>query len=192
RPRGMVLTFLAVARYGTEDDIDVARAKLAYAADAPVETPEKPALALFDAYVDQRHGDQENASTKSLGAVAGFARLGLPLLEAAARELAGDRNGARAIFARVGAAGAIRRLDGASREPSDTSPAAPRATILSDREHEVATLVAGGRSNLDIAHDLGISHKTVEKHIGSIYRKLGIASRAQIATHVSRGSSRPR
>lgn len=56
---------------------------------------------------------------------------------------------------------------------------------LSSRETEVASLVALGHSNLEIARALVISLKTVEKHLGSIYRKLGIASRTRLIRRMS-------
>ncbi|GAC1570816.1 MAG: helix-turn-helix transcriptional regulator [Candidatus Elarobacter sp.] len=192
RPRGMVMTFLAVAQFGASDDFGPSRSSLERASDAPVETPEKPALALFDAYVDRRNGDRERAEAHARVAVEGFARLRYPLLEAAAREIAGDGSGARAMFAQLGALGELRRLDGSgerrsSTDPVRSQPAASRADVLSAREREIATLVARGHGNLEIARDLAISHKTVEKHVSSIYQKLGFTSRAQLASYVSSG-----
>jgi DNA-binding NarL/FixJ family response regulator len=51
---------------------------------------------------------------------------------------------------------------------------------LSDREREIAALVAAGRSNEQVAQRLFISVATVKFHLGNIYRKLGIARRGQI------------
>ncbi len=75
-----------------------------------------------------------------------------------------------------------------------TAPAAQRipthaavvtADVLSSRELEVASYVALGCANLEIARTLAISHKTVEKHLASIYGKLGIASRTLLARRMS-------
>ncbi len=52
-------------------------------------------------------------------------------------------------------------------------------TPLSLREWEVLRLLLQGLSNKQIAHSLGISHKTVELHLTSIYRKIGVKSRAE-------------
>jgi DNA-binding CsgD family transcriptional regulator len=52
---------------------------------------------------------------------------------------------------------------------------------LSEREREVAVLIAQGRSSREIAEVLVISQRTVETHVGNIYAKLGFNSRAQIA-----------
>ncbi len=52
---------------------------------------------------------------------------------------------------------------------------------LTERERKVATLIAQGKSNREIAHELVISYRTVETHVGTILSKLAFASRAQIA-----------
>ncbi len=53
---------------------------------------------------------------------------------------------------------------------------------LTSREHEIATLVAEGLSNREIAHRLVISKRTVDAHIEHIYAKLGVSSRVQLTT----------
>jgi non-specific serine/threonine protein kinase len=53
--------------------------------------------------------------------------------------------------------------------------------LLTDRERQVAVLVARGSSNRDIAATLFISERTVESHIQHILNKLSFRSRAQIA-----------
>lgn len=49
---------------------------------------------------------------------------------------------------------------------------------LSSRELEVLRELAGGARNSDIAAALGISERTVKAHLGNIYQKLGVTSRA--------------
>jgi DNA-binding NarL/FixJ family response regulator len=49
---------------------------------------------------------------------------------------------------------------------------------LSDRELEVLALVAKGGTNRQIADQLVISEKTVASHVGHIFTKLGVSSRA--------------
>jgi DNA-binding NarL/FixJ family response regulator len=50
---------------------------------------------------------------------------------------------------------------------------------LTDREREVLLLVAGGRSNQEIASDLGISLDTVKSHVKHIFTKLDVRDRSQ-------------
>ena len=52
---------------------------------------------------------------------------------------------------------------------------------LTAREREVATLIAQGKSNREIADSLVVGKRTVETHVANILSKLGFASRAQIA-----------
>jgi tetratricopeptide (TPR) repeat protein len=52
---------------------------------------------------------------------------------------------------------------------------------LTEREREVAILIASGRSNREIAERLVVGNRTVEVHVSNILSKLGFTSRAQIA-----------
>jgi DNA-binding CsgD family transcriptional regulator len=53
---------------------------------------------------------------------------------------------------------------------------------LSERELEVLTLLASGRTNSEIARELFISVGTVKSHTGNIYRKLDARNRAEALT----------
>jgi len=65
--------------------------------------------------------------------------------------------------------------------------ASPRATVrvgrdsLTPSEWRVAQLAANGEGNREIAQSLFVTEKTVEKHLGNSYRKLGITKRSQLA-----------
>jgi DNA-binding NarL/FixJ family response regulator len=50
---------------------------------------------------------------------------------------------------------------------------------LTDREREVLVLIAGGRSNQEIAADLGISIDTVKSHVKHVFTKLAVRDRSQ-------------
>ncbi|MDH2416863.1 response regulator transcription factor [Nocardioides sp. CER19] len=52
---------------------------------------------------------------------------------------------------------------------------------LSDREREVLALVAQGLANKQIASRLGIAERTVKVHLGSVFRRLGVADRTSAA-----------
>lgn len=57
---------------------------------------------------------------------------------------------------------------------------------LTERETEVLRLLARGRSNKEIAHDLTIGEKTVKTHVSNILSKLGVPSRTQAALYAVR------
>jgi DNA-binding CsgD family transcriptional regulator len=177
--RGNVYTLLAAARHARAPDRAKARSYLERAAAAPVETPERAALALFDAYEAARAGDGAAARDLAQGAAEGFARLRYPLFEAAAREAAGENGAALDLYRRCGAVADVARLEGRRDTRSDGAGDAASGP-LSAREREIAELAEAGRSNLEIARTLAITHKTVEKHLASIYRKLGISSRIEL------------
>jgi len=59
--------------------------------------------------------------------------------------------------------------------------AVSEAAPLTRRELQVARLIAGGRSNREIAAELVISQRTAENHVEHILTKLGFTSRAQVA-----------
>lgn len=58
--------------------------------------------------------------------------------------------------------------------------AAKRPDDLTEREQELVALIGLGKSNGDIAQELSLSKRTVEKHIANILSKLGFTSRAQV------------
>jgi DNA-binding NarL/FixJ family response regulator len=55
---------------------------------------------------------------------------------------------------------------------------------LTDREAEVLALLADGRSNAEIARDLGVSLKTVQNHVSHVLAKLQVRDRTQAALRV--------
>lgn len=55
------------------------------------------------------------------------------------------------------------------------------STALTPRELEVLHLVVDGKTNAEIGLNLGISEKTVEKHLEAIFRKMGVVSRVEAA-----------
>ena len=59
-----------------------------------------------------------------------------------------------------------------------------RGPDLTPQETQVARIVALGMSNRDAAAALFVTPKTIEFHLGHIYRKLGVHTRTQLAVHV--------
>jgi DNA-binding NarL/FixJ family response regulator len=65
------------------------------------------------------------------------------------------------------------------------SPEARRASRLTRRQREVVALIARGAADKEIAHDLGISTATAQKHVTNVLRKLGVPNRAAAAAAAS-------
>jgi DNA-binding NarL/FixJ family response regulator len=76
-------------------------------------------------------------------------------------------------FRHLGAAPDLARL-----APLCRAGAVEPAARLTTRERQVLRRVATGRTNRAIAQDLGISEKTVARHVSNIFTKLGVSSRA--------------
>ena len=57
---------------------------------------------------------------------------------------------------------------------------------LTPRELTTLRLMADGRSNKEIANDLGISERTVKTHLGHLFDKLGVTSRTEAAKVAAR------
>jgi DNA-binding CsgD family transcriptional regulator len=74
------------------------------------------------------------------------------------------------------------RASGAAAPPSR----APVSRELTAQELEVALIVGGGATNREAAASLFLSPKTVEAHLGRIYRKLGVRSRTELAALMGR------
>jgi DNA-binding NarL/FixJ family response regulator len=74
---------------------------------------------------------------------------------------------------------------GIDKSPSTAvRPADSWRKLLTEREVEVATMAAQGASNLGIAEVLGITERTVKAHLSSIFEKLDVADRLQLALRV--------
>ena len=58
---------------------------------------------------------------------------------------------------------------------------------LTRRERQMADAVSRGLRNRQIAVEFGISEETVKKHLATIYGKLAINGRVQLAVHVWKG-----
>ena len=108
------------------------------------------------------HGEAEHASALFEESLAGFDAIGA----------APDADRVRARLARLA--------------PSKDRVPAPRRAVsgweaLTRTEYEVVDEVCGGRSNPQVAERLGISRRTVEAHLRSIYSKLGVSTRLALA-----------
>ena len=55
---------------------------------------------------------------------------------------------------------------------------------LTEREHEVLASIATGRSNTATAKELYMSERAVEKHVGSVFQKLGLVHEPEVNRRV--------
>ncbi|MBD5605305.1 MAG: helix-turn-helix transcriptional regulator, partial [Candidatus Eremiobacteraeota bacterium] len=97
--------------------------------------------------------------------------------------LVGRPADALAHYRRIGHGAGIRRLAEIVSVPAE-APAGARIEVLTARARELARLIAAGKSNRDAAASMSVSEKTVEKYLTSMYAKLSLTSRIQLARFV--------
>ncbi|UJW30742.1 LuxR C-terminal-related transcriptional regulator [Saccharothrix sp. AJ9571] len=107
-----------------------------------------------------------------------------------ARELLGD---AARLFERHGAdfwAGRARaELRAAGGDPAELTDG--DLPSLTPQQTQISLLVAGGKTNREIARRLVISHRTVDHHLRNIYTKLGVRSRVELAAMLAKRATAP-
>ena len=84
----------------------------------------------------------------------------------------------RETYARLGAATDLARIGG-----SEEANAPGDSRGLTKREMEVLRLLSAGETNKQIATNLVLSVRTVDRHVSNLYAKLGVSSRAAAATY---------
>ncbi|MGZ9161277.1 MAG: helix-turn-helix domain-containing protein, partial [Candidatus Limnocylindrales bacterium] len=100
--------------------------------------------------------------------------IGLACREIGDMDAAGlEFDGARRTFRELGAAPDLARVDALTGSGDDSRPGG-----LSPREVEVLRAVAAGHTNREIGAELGLSERTIDRHVSNIYTKLGVSSRA--------------
>jgi DNA-binding CsgD family transcriptional regulator len=88
---------------------------------------------------------------------------------------------ATSVFGAVGAKVWERRARDELRAAGARLPRTASGAALTAQEQRIASLVAEGLSNKEIAGRLVLSTKTVEGHLRSMFEKLGVTSRTQVA-----------
>ena len=106
---------------------------------------------------------------------------------AAGEELAMPGPGGQQLVARcLGRAGLGETMLLLARRDPSTSDDRIGNAALTPRETEVLSWVAKGKTNRDIADILGMSPRTVDKHLEHVFEKLGVETRAAAAALASR------
>jgi LuxR family maltose regulon positive regulatory protein len=200
RVDGLLLALRVRAALGRIDDARGALAQLEAAADGAAGTPPLQGMvAAGRGHLALAGGDPDAARRDFEDAVDCFQRCRAPYETARARvDLAeallalGRREAAAAelraaletflwVGARPDAARATTLLEPLGGSRPSTGGASPLPAGLTRREAEVLGLLAKGMSNQEIAQDLFLSVRTVERHISTIYAKIdadGPAARA--------------
>jgi DNA-binding CsgD family transcriptional regulator len=70
-------------------------------------------------------------------------------------------------------------------------PTALRQIGVTEREHEVLTLLAEGLANKEIAARLFMSPRTVERHVANITLKAGLRTRSELVAFAARNADAP-
>lgn len=89
--------------------------------------------------------------------------------------------GASVLFERLGARPWVERVQAELRAAGGTPTTGGSAAALTPQELAVARAVVSGRSNREVGEALFLSPRTVEYHLGNVYRKLGVHGRAGVA-----------
>ncbi|HEY7266972.1 MAG TPA: response regulator transcription factor [Solirubrobacterales bacterium] len=174
--------------------------------DALAEAEEKPGA--LGAMAAQARGVLDLASGRPKESLTSLRRadeiwrgFAAPYERARARELIGlacrslgdedsaelELQAARETFARLGAATDLARVEGSAE--LDRGAASHE---LSKRELEVLRLLSTGETNREIAAELVLSVRTVDRHVSNIYAKLGVSSRVAAASYAhEHGLGRP-
>ncbi len=102
------------------------------------------------------------------------------------------RDALRPALADADEAGAVVLADRARRELLATGLRPRQAAIegaaaLTPRQRQICELAAGGKGNRAIAQELFLSVKTVETHLAAGFRKLGVATRAELSGELTSG-----
>lgn len=137
---------------------------------------ERGYAAAFDAFEEAVAADERLPYPIERGRT--FLALGQTQRRAGRRRAARESlQRALAIFEEVGTGWAER----ARAELERLGGRAPSAGALTRAEERVARLVAEGKTNREVAAELFVTERTVEAHLSSVYRKLDVRSRTELA-----------
>ena len=125
---------------------------------------------------------REGAPLPQLGALIDTLELMGDQVRAYERALPPDNHAARMAVAALGELARQGLAEAQDlRDSLATSPTTSEHP-LSSREHEVLTLAAHGLTNREIAYRLGVSDRTVQFHMNSVFNKTATSSRTEAAT----------
>jgi len=94
--------------------------------------------------------------------------------------------GLAVVFAGLGIWIERQRKPHAVAAPKGPNIKAIKALGLTRRETQMLDFLATGKSNKEIARDLGLSPNTVKTHLANLYEKLGVRNRTQAVTEATK------
>ena len=176
-------------------DLETAGALLASVQDRAQRLDRASALATAgrcQAMLASAQGEHDTAARSLRLAFAAHERLGMPLELARTHLVAGEiarrarrkatardhMETARVMFDQLGAGPWAQRAEA---DLARLGTMRASGSSLTSAERQVAGLVASGRTNREVAADLYMGLRTVEAHLSSVYRKLGVRSRSELA-----------
>ena len=207
---GLELLVRGCVAAGRPESARVPAAELRMIADAVGTAPLRAAACASEGLLAAASGDHEAARRALEEAVDRYGAAGAPFETARTRldlatelRVAGlttsalrETEAALAAFMELGAAGQAARardmmatlVSGETPEAAGVQPDVS-SSGLTEREAEILRLIAMGRSNREIADELVLSIRTVERHISNLYAKLGVdgrTARAAVTAHAFR------
>ncbi|WP_328946291.1 LuxR C-terminal-related transcriptional regulator [Streptomyces sp. NBC_00250] len=167
------LVLTDIARLGAPGDVAARLAELAESCDGPLVASQ----ARFAAALDAADPDLLLASADELHALG----IDLPAAEAAAAASAALRAAGQGRRAAAAAqrSGALARACEGVRTP--LLAVAETASRLTSRQWDIARLAARGIASREIAEALHLSIRTVDNHLHTVYTKLGVSNRSELA-----------
>lgn len=183
--------------------VHLTNARLAHSARAALDATGRHLLAVNEAgkllwatpqtyklLADWEGGEAAETFTLPETSLAWLARLVEESPEAASKPLFREERVTLSYLARLGPGEILLRLtfDEPSAKPADLR----KELGLTGRESEVLSWLSMGKTNRDIAQILGLSPRTIDKHLEQIYAKLGVENRtaaAAIASNATRRNS---
>jgi pimeloyl-ACP methyl ester carboxylesterase/DNA-binding CsgD family transcriptional regulator len=153
--------------------------------------------AYFGGYIDESNYRRFAERSPDLDLTQKLSELNMPVLVLQRREAVFPTVETAGNFAATAPTGRLVLLEGSAVVPflGDTDaalapivrflaePSESRPAGLTEREIEILGLLAGGASNEQISRALSISTRTVERHIGNIYLKIGVHNRAEATAY---------
>ncbi len=126
-------------------------------------------------------GGQNEAVRPQLAALIDALELMLNQVRAYERALPPDNHAARMAVATLGELARQALAEAQDMNDSLDQPQSTSNHPFSPREQEVLALAAQGLTNKEIAYRLGISDRTVQFHMNSVFNKTGTSSRTEAA-----------